>query len=452
MQTTLSSISTKPLDVSILYVEDEAAIREGYGRALQRICQTVHLAENGEEGLELYRKYRPDIIVSDIRMPRMDGIDMVKAIKAIDPECAFIFTTAYNDSNYMLEALEMQANGYLQKPVQKRLLQEKIVRLAGAILRERERKVQRMELERQKAILQNVLDHEKNLLLVTDFHKALFANRAFLETFNAADVDTFNARCIDIEALFLPFPGYLHGGLCKEGERFIDLVERSEENRRMVTMIGAQGEPRAYHINISRIVHEALEAFLISLTDITRMNIEKLSTEKKAYHDQLTGLYNRNKFDELFELEMNRVKRYGVQSSLVMLDIDHFKRFNDTYGHLIGDKVLVALADTIAHNIRNTDVFARWGGEEFILLLPETPLHAACKLVEKLRQKVHEIEIEEAAPVTASFGVTQLRSDDTLKSAFRRADEALYEAKGAGRDCICCARSDRVGDLKAQQA
>ena len=434
----MQSVTTDPLDVSILYVEDEEAIREGYGRAMQRISRMVHMAENGEEGLELYKKHRPDIVVSDIRMPLMDGIDMVKAIKAIDPDCMFIFTTAYNDSNYMLEALELQANGYLQKPVQKKLLQDKIAKLATNILRKKESMLQRKELERQKEILQNVLDHEKNLLLVTDFQKALFANRAFLETFDVADVEMFNQHCIDISALFLPFPSYLHKGLCERGERFYDLVERSEDIKRMVTMIGAHGEPKAYHINISRIVHEDLESFLISLTDITKINIQKLSTEKKAYYDGLTGLYNRNKFDELFNLELNRIKRYGVSSSLVMLDIDHFKHFNDTYGHLIGDKVLVSLAKTVSKYIRNTDIFARWGGEEFILLLPETPVEVACSLVEKLRVKISEIEIEEAEPVTASFGVTQLCHKDTLKSAFKRADDALYIAKDAGRNCIRC--------------
>jgi diguanylate cyclase (GGDEF)-like protein len=445
-------VTSNPLDISILYVEDESAIREGYARALQRISKNVHMAENGAEGLELYKKYRPDIIVSDIRMPQMDGIDMVKAIKRIDPECAFIFTTAYNDSNYMLEALELQANGYLQKPVQKKMLQDKIVKLAQNILQRRESEEQQKELERQKAILQNVLDHEKNLLVVTDFQKALFANRAFLETFGAEDVEAFNKNCIDITSLFLPFPGYLHKGLCDEGEPFYDLVERSEDIKRMVTMIGAHGEPKAYHINISRIVHDDLASFLISLTDITKMNIQKISTEKKAFHDALTGLYNRNKFDELFNLELNRIKRYGVQSSLVILDIDHFKRFNDTYGHLIGDKVLVSLAKTVSKSVRNTDIFARWGGEEFILLLPETPIESACLLVEKLRKEVSKIEIEEAEPVTASFGVTQLVKSDTLKSAFQRADEALYMAKGAGRNCVKCVEVEEKGAEAVEDA
>lgn len=426
-------------DISILYVEDEDVIREGYARALNRISDHVLLASNGRDGLEMFKEEKPDIVISDIRMPVMDGIEMLQKIKEIDPDCSVIFTTAHNDNDYLLQALNLQVDAYLQKPVEKNILKSKIEKLASAILKEKMQFLQQKEIEAQRVILQNVLDHEKNLLVVTDFEKVHFANKAFLDIFSVENVDAFNKMSISFLNIFLPVPPYLHKGLLSGSETFYDLVEKSEETRRIVNIVGNDGHPRAYQINISRIVHEDEESYLCTMTDITRMNIERLSTEKKAYFDSLTGIFNRHKFNELFEIELNRVRRYGNSTSVAVLDIDHFKHFNDTYGHLVGDKVLQKLAETISSRVRNTDIFARWGGEEFVLLFPETPVEDARNVCEKLREAVAQIECSEAEQITASFGIAQVLPDDTMKSAFKRADDALYEAKKAGRNRVIVA-------------
>ncbi len=426
-------------DISILYVEDEDVIREGYARALNRISNHVRLASNGKDGLKMFKEEKPDIVISDIRMPVMDGIEMLHKIKEIDPGCSVIFTTAHNDNHYLLQALDLHVDAYLQKPVEKNILKSKIEKLATSILNEKMQLLQRKKIEAQRIILQNVLDHEKNLLVVTDFEKVYFANKAFLDVFAVESVDAFNKISFSFLNIFLPVPPYLHKGLISEGETFYDLVEKSEETRRIVNIVGNDGQPRAYQLNITRIVHEDQESFLCTMTDITRMNIERLLTEKKAYYDNLTGIFNRYKFNELFEIELNRVQRYGNSTSVVVLDIDHFKHFNDTYGHLVGDKVLQKLAETISLRIRNTDIFARWGGEEFVLLLPETSVENARKACEKLRNAVAGIECSEAEQITASFGITQILPDDTIQSAFKRADDALYEAKKAGRNRVMVA-------------
>lgn len=274
---------------------------------------------------------------------------------------------------------------------------------------------------------------------MTDFTEVLFANKAFLELFDVQDVAQFNALCTSFTDIFMPIKPYLHHGMLMEDETFYDLVQRMDDARRVVTIVGADALPKAYQVNVSKIVYGDKASYLFSMTDITKINIEKISTEKKAYYDTLTKVYNRNKFNEFFEIEINRVKRYGNTASLVILDLDHFKHFNDTYGHLVGDKVLVKLAETISANIRKTDLFARWGGEEFVLLLPETDLDNAKIMCEKLRHKVEMIECDETERITASFGVTQLHQEDTLKTALDRADRALYEAKKAGRNRVVAA-------------
>ncbi len=155
--------------------------------------------------------------------------------------------------------------------------------------------------------------------------------------------------------------------------------------------------------------------------------------------DKLTGLFNRHFTDETIEKEVNRVNSYtlGFGFSVVLLDVDHFKWINDTYGHHIGDSVLVEIAGILKHNLRKTDLLGRWGGEEFIIVFPETQLAEAANLAEKLRSKISEhrfLAVEKT--ITASFGVAACKVDDTLQSLIKRVDDALYFSKRNNRNCV----------------
>lgn len=156
-----------------------------------------------------------------------------------------------------------------------------------------------------------------------------------------------------------------------------------------------------------------------------------------AYKDNLTKIYNRNKFNEIVDIEFKRDKRYHRIFSVGIIDIDHFKSFNDTYGHLIGDEVLIMLARCLESNVRSTDTYARWGGEEFVLLFPETDANGAYVAAENLRKSIEQLCHETAGGVTASFGITQYQDGDTIQSMFKRCDDALYDAKDAGRNRVC---------------
>ena len=152
--------------------------------------------------------------------------------------------------------------------------------------------------------------------------------------------------------------------------------------------------------------------------------------------DPLTSIHNRRKFDEVLQYELNRDSRYKNALSLVFCDLDNFKQINDHYGHKIGDDVLKAFARLVSENIRKTDTVARWGGEEFALLLPETDLKIATVAAEKLRRETEKFDFPHVGRITASFGVTQYIGGDTENSLINRADEALYTAKKNGRNRI----------------
>ncbi len=174
-----------------------------------------------------------------------------------------------------------------------------------------------------------------------------------------------------------------------------------------------------------------------SLTSILREFQETLTElEVMAKTDKLTGVSNRAKFDEIISYTIEYIKRYQSTASLILIDIDFFKNINDVYGHLTGDKVLKEIAQTLNTSIRNVDTLARWGGEEFIILLSQTTLAAAQKLAERIRERIYEHDFEIDHRVSISLGVTEYIDGDTVDTWIQRADDALYLAKRHGRNRV----------------
>lgn len=191
-----------------------------------------------------------------------------------------------------------------------------------------------------------------------------------------------------------------------------------------------------------------LQADIYSAAHLRRKDINLLHrTHEKAIYkelssiDPLTGALNRRKFEELAKMEIDRSRRYGTRVSVMMLDIDHFKKVNDTYGHASGDIVLQQFCQACNRAIRETDIFARIGGEEFVILMPETSLNQAALLAERVRLSCSKLSIsveKSIVQITVSIGVTEWEKikfegiADMLKSA----DSALYDAKHTGRNCV----------------
>jgi len=167
---------------------------------------------------------------------------------------------------------------------------------------------------------------------------------------------------------------------------------------------------------------------------------ERLLIEKDylATTDPLTGINNRLRFADVLAEEAERKRRNKQPMALIMFDIDHFKSINDAYGHNVGDEVLKTLAHLVSGEVRATDFFARWGGEEFVLLLRDDDCDAAVAGAEKLRNRIANEDFPAIGKVTCSFGVTAWVQDDTETSLIARADKALYESKKAGRNRVNC--------------
>lgn len=160
--------------------------------------------------------------------------------------------------------------------------------------------------------------------------------------------------------------------------------------------------------------------------------------ERLSSTDPLTGALNRRSCERLLGAELRRAERYGRPLSVVLLDIDHFKRINDEHGHAVGDAVLRDVADRVRATIRQNDALVRWGGEEFLVVLPETHAEGARVAAERIRAVVGREPAGPGVPATLSGGVSTASAGDDQDSLVQRADEHLYRAKHAGRDRICC--------------
>lgn len=174
---------------------------------------------------------------------------------------------------------------------------------------------------------------------------------------------------------------------------------------------------------------------------VLRKNLEQVTLESQR--DALTGVFNRKAFDKMFEERMQAMQEHPYELCLLMIDIDHFKQFNDRFGHLLGDEVLKIVARALMDTLKGRDVVARFGGEEFIVLLPETPMEGALKVAEIIRATIASKELkrkdtgENYGNISVSIGAARFRhGSDTLESLTRRADEALYQAKHHGRNRV----------------
>ncbi|WP_445010791.1 diguanylate cyclase [Vreelandella stevensii] len=177
-------------------------------------------------------------------------------------------------------------------------------------------------------------------------------------------------------------------------------------------------------------------ALVLVQRDITERVEKEAELKRLATTDMLTGLMNRSRFDDLLKHELGRLGRYMRPFSLIMLDIDFFKTINDSLGHDVGDQVLHTLATQLESSLRSADYCARWGGEEFIILAPETSLQQATRLAEKIRRGIASTAFQKAGCVTVSLGVAEATLNDTPKSMMKRVDNALYQAKESGRDQV----------------
>ena len=223
-------------------------------------------------------------------------------------------------------------------------------------------------------------------------------------------------------------------------------------NSTMLIVSFREGEVKASNNTLSKIVNEVPEdtsdpylnkhgrivSRLVHFVEAVTSELAEKNVELNQLYvtDQLTGLYNRHKLDEVLIYEFDRVQRYKASLGVIMLDIDHFKQVNDTHGHQVGDDVLSNISNILQNNARKSDTVGRWGGEEFLIICPESDLKGLIQYAEKLRKLIEGFPFDKVGHKTSCFGLAMYQEGDTIETIISKADKALYKAKNNGRNRV----------------
>jgi len=280
--------------------------------------------------------------------------------------------------------------------------------------------------------IKSFLNSNTNITILYENNKIIFINSIGLDFFSVSSFEEFNNTYADISQLFLPDENCMDKHTY--GKKWFDIVKNNKSNYIRVKLFSKRDKMNYYfNINISKLQNNN---YLLSFNDITKLESERVIIKKEAEYDALTEVYNRVKFNKVLQDMIYKANRYDFKFSIILLDIDHFKSINDTYGHNIGDKVLVELSRLINMCLRDNDIIARWGGEEFVILSESTSVKEASKFALRLKNIVNDYSFTEVGKVTCSFGVTEFKIGDTQTLLFERVDKALYEAKHNGRNQV----------------
>ena len=429
-------------DISVLYVEDENDVREFTSKLLSSLLKKVYTAQNGLEGLEIFEENKEniDLVISDINMPKMNGLEMCENIRKINNEVPLVITSAHNDTNFLKKAIDVGVNTYAMKPIDLYQLIESIIKAMEPILLKRKLIELNLSLEskieQEISKIKSILDAQDNIIIVTNKEEITNVNKKFLDFFNIDNFDNFISNKKNIFDFFEEEFGFITKEQIKRHDCWVKYIKDLHEIDRIVKIKNSLNEEKIFAINVDYYENKD-DYYVFSLTDITKLKEKSNLLEYQASHDKLTGLFNRNKFDEIYTKELKRAKRYKNNLSMILFDIDNFKYVNDTFGHQIGDEVLKEISRLLTNSIRETDISVRWGGEEFLILLPQTDLFGAHAVAEKLRLNIkNEVITQKQLNITASFGVTQMKETDDENLFVSRCDKLLYKAKNSGKNIV----------------
>jgi len=417
----------------ILIVDDSKSIRALLSSLIEENVKHVQVdtVSSAEEALEYLERHTVNLILLDIIMPGIDGFEFAKLIKQNEStqKIPIIFITAsLNKDEFMQKGFSLGAIDYIQKPFDEIHLANKINTYVKLFKKED-------ELEESFSIIYNILAHMDNFLLIIKNNKAIQTNKRLLDFFGYNSLEDFKSNCIS-DFFIKDDTSFYHGSTIK------DLIQALKQNTNIDTKVKMYDKnencEKIFITKISLLNSETekSEEYIISFTDITETEKLKDSYQRLASIDTLTQIANRKRFNEELHKELQKYKIYKKPLSLLMFDIDHFKKVNDDYGHQVGDDILIELSSLVQGLVREIDLFARWGGEEFFVILPNTTIEDSNIVAKNLREAIENHKFSGKINVTCSFGISSVNEADDEDSLLKRIDKALYKAKANGRNRV----------------
>lgn len=451
------------MSARVLIVDDVDSNRRLLEARLTAEYFDVLSVSNGPEALSICARGACDIVLLDVMMPEMDGFEVCRRLKQnpATHHIPVIMVTGLDEPAERIRGLEAGADDFLIKPIDELALTTR-VRALGRL----KVLLDELRLRAQTALSLGIPDRSlaavqkdvagANLLLVDDRLGAAIQLRAMLgETYTVqVEADPQKALFRGVEEPFdlvivsLALSGYDALRLCSQF-RSLDRTR----NLPLIILTAPQDRgrvPRAFDLGVNDYVMAPVEANELKArvrtqlrrklyADALRENVH--ASLQAAVVDTLTGLHNRRYFDSNAAAALEEAANRGKPFCLMALDIDHFKRINDTYGHEAGDQILKAFAARVRRVVRGRDIICRTGGEEFVIVMPETSLDIARKVAERVRRTIEAEPFTytpDAAPipVTTSVGLADRQHGDTLDALMKRADTALYQSKQDGRNRV----------------
>ncbi len=447
----------------ILIVDDMLPSVKMLGAKLTGEYYDVLTANDGPTALEIVNSEQPDLILLDVMMPGMDGFEVCRRIKhnAETTHIPVVMVTALSDPADRVQGLEAGADEFLTKPVGDATLFARVrslIRLKQMLdqWRLREETTERLGIELGKDSLHSDAGRGAHIALVcsspiesANIREALVRDQ---ERITVSGIDRTAASLSDED------PDVVIMSLAPDDNDELRLASqiRSMEATRQtpILMVGDEEDAdrliKALEIGVNDYIHRPIDETELLARVRTQVRRKRYQDRLRssflhqlslALTDSLTGLHNRRYLTSHLDAVMAHMAEDGKPVSLLMVDIDKFKPINDTFGHAVGDEVLRAVARVLANNIRSFDLAARFGGEEFVVVMPDTDITVACAVAERLRKNLSAapIVVADAAaeiPITISVGVSESRQGDTQKTFLKRADDAMYQAKNSGRDKV----------------
>ena len=417
--------STESTALRLLLVEDNAADADLVGEYLdlaEGLEVEIERVARLEAAIEATRGGLVDTVLLDLGLPDSAGLATVERFLSEVGEVPVIVLTGQEDINTGVSAIQLGAQDYLVKNQLQPELLARVVRYAR----------ERLRAQEEKRLLAAAFE-SAHAIIITDADGTIQrVNPAFeaVTGYPAGEVVGCTPAVLQSGCHDAAFYAGMWSALGEQGWWSGEVW-----NRRRDGSVYPQWESiTALHDRRGAVTH-----YVAVFHDISEQKRLEEALAQQATHDRLTGLFNRARLEELLEYEHERIRRSGGGCALVLLDIDHFKVVNDTHGHPAGDAVLRALADCLSRELRRVDQAGRWGGEEFLLLLPDTDPAGSATLANRLRRAVRALEGPPVGPITVSAGIAHLAPEESVAATLQRLDDALYAAKAAGRDQVSTA-------------
>ena len=414
---------------TILIVDDEKSNIE-YLSLLLKERYIIKAAFSGEQALKVVQNVSVDLILLDVQMPYMDGFEVIKKLKKFNTieDIPVIFLTASKEEAVMVEGFSLGARDFITKPFNN---QELLVRINNHL------QIYALQSEtlQQKIFLDLVINSQSSLIILTDMVKVKFANNATLNFFGYESLVSLSNAIECISDVFEKDENYFHADKVAKNSNWIETLQKLPNDQKVVLLHSKRhNQTKAFHIEVNGFKHE--KYFIITLSDINETMVKKLEYEWKSIHDSLTQAPNREYFRQHIDTIIKENTQAHNETTIVMVDIDYFKKINDTYGHKVGDEVLSHLVRIITEKLLANEIIVRWGGEEFLLVLSAIDEAQLTQRLESIRILISNELFPCAEKITISLGASFKHSDERVDDTIIRADDALYRSKEGGRDRV----------------